>query len=210
MRDYVWSVDPNPVVREYVGQPTPDRALDLGAGEGRNAVWLAAQGWRVTAVDFSAVGLEKAGRLADSLGVTIKTVPADVRVFEIAGAAWDLVLLSFPHVPTADQGPLVARAGRGVVASGALLLIAHDRRNLTDGWGGPQDPDLPYTVEGVVAHLGDLVPEVAGVNRREVATDSGPRVTLDTVVFARRPAPAPGAGAGRKRTGGTLRAALVS
>ncbi|MEI2785642.1 MAG: methyltransferase domain-containing protein [Candidatus Nanopelagicales bacterium] len=62
--DRVWGGEPNRFVVQYLGDLPPGSAIDLGAGEGRNSVWLAQQGWDVTAVDFSATGLRKARQMA--------------------------------------------------------------------------------------------------------------------------------------------------
>jgi SAM-dependent methyltransferase len=80
--ELVWTAQPNRfLVQELRGLP-PGRALDLGSGEGRNAVWLAEGGWKVTAVDFSPVALDKARRLAQARGVTVDWVLADLRDYE--------------------------------------------------------------------------------------------------------------------------------
>ncbi len=74
----VWSSGPNRTVADEVGGLTAGTALDLGAGEGRNALWLAEQGWTVTAVDFSAVGLDKARAIARQRRLQLTTAVADV------------------------------------------------------------------------------------------------------------------------------------
>ena len=76
--DLVWTANSNQFLVAEVAELAPGTALDLGAGEGRNAVWLAQRGWQVTAVDFSAVGLAKAAQLADAAGVTLTAICADV------------------------------------------------------------------------------------------------------------------------------------
>ena len=76
--ELVWTAEPNRFVVDELADLPPGRALDLGAGEGRNSVWLAARGWQVTAVDFSAVGLDKGRRLAGARGVAVDWVCADV------------------------------------------------------------------------------------------------------------------------------------
>src|SRR5690348_14293140 len=92
--ELVWTAEPNRfVVQEVAGLP-PGRALDLAAGEGRNAVWLAERGWAVTAVDFSAVGLDKARRLAAERGVEAGWVVADVLEYVPEPGAYDLVLIA--------------------------------------------------------------------------------------------------------------------
>lgn len=78
--DLVWGEAPNRFVAEELAALPPGRAIDLGTGEGRNAIWLAERGWRVTAVDFSAAGLAQAARLAADRGVSVDWVQADLLV----------------------------------------------------------------------------------------------------------------------------------
>jgi len=102
--DLVWTAEPNRwLVAEAAGLPAR-RALDLACGEGRNAVWLARQGWQVTAVDFSPVALEKARRLAaGSGGPGVDWVEADVHTYRPKPAGCDLVLLAYLHLPGSDR-----------------------------------------------------------------------------------------------------------
>ena len=96
--DRLWSAEPNATVAEVVGSMSPARALDVGTGEGRHAVWLARRGWSVIAVDFSAVGIDR-GR-AESTGLAIDWVVADVREWHPPdGARYDLVLSVYLHLP---------------------------------------------------------------------------------------------------------------
>ncbi|HMQ24520.1 MAG TPA: class I SAM-dependent methyltransferase [Acidimicrobiales bacterium] len=188
---YVWEIEPNRFVAEQVLPLAPGRALDLGAGEGRNAVWLATRGWDATAVDFSTVGVEKAARLAADHDVSVRTVVADALTYEVGACAWDLVLLSYLQLPTDERLAVVRRAAAGVAPGGTLLVIAHDRTNLERGYGGPQDPDVLYDVDETVAAIAgadgeDLEPVVRTVVGRLVTKDDGEHVALDTLVVARR------------------------
>lgn len=189
--DYVWAIEPNRFVAEQVLPLTPGRALDLAAGEGRNAVWLATRGWEATAVDFSAAGLAKAERLAADHGVAVATVVADVHAYELAAGAWDLVVLSYLQLPTEERLAVLRRAAAGVAPGGTLLVVAHDRTNLEHGYGGPQDADVLYDVDETVAAVAgagvvDLVPVVQTVVGRLVIKDDGEHVALDTLVVFRR------------------------
>ena len=84
----VWTAEPNRFVVAELQDLAPGQALDVAAGEGRNAVWLAARGWQVTAVDFSAAGLDKGRRLAQARGVAIDWVHADVRDYQPGAASF--------------------------------------------------------------------------------------------------------------------------
>ena len=188
--DYVWAIEPNRFVAEQVLPLAPGRALDMGAGEGRNTVWLATRGWDATAVDFSAAGMAKAERLAADHGVTVTTVVADALAHEVGAQAWDLVLLSYLQLPTDERLAVVASAAAGVAPGGTMLIVAHDRTNLERGYGGPQDPDVLYDVDETVAAIAaadpGLTPVVATVVGRLVEKDDGEHVALDTLVVARR------------------------
>ena len=93
--ELVWTAQPNRFVVEELQALPPGRALDLGAGEGRNAVWLADRGWEVTAVDFSAAGLDKGRRLAGARGLAIDWVHADLRDYQPGEGSFQLVLIAY-------------------------------------------------------------------------------------------------------------------
>ena len=188
--ELVWSADPNQfLVAEMAGSP-PGRALDLACGEGRNAIWLAEQGWKVTAVDFSAVGLAKGARIAEARGVHVEWVEADVTAWEPPTAAFDLVAVFYLQLVADRRRAALVHAVRALAPGGTLLLVAHDLDNLTRGVGGPQDPDVLYRVEEVADVLAAAGLDVVKAQQveREVATDEGPRPAIDTLVRAVRPA----------------------
>lgn len=185
--DLIWSAEPNQFLVAETAGLAPGRALDLGAGEGRNAVWLARRGWQVTAVDFSDVGLAKAEALAHHAQVTIETVCADAT--EPVGGAFDLVTVLYLQLPTGQRRRAVANAAAAVAPGGTLLVVGHDTTNLTEGVGGPQDPAVLFSPDDVVADLADsgLTVERAERVRRTVHTDAGDRTAIDALVRARRP-----------------------
>ncbi|WP_341251173.1 class I SAM-dependent methyltransferase [Euzebya pacifica] len=184
-KDYLWTVEPNRFVQQHVAQLTPGTAIDLATGEGRNAVWLAGQGWQVTAVDFSPVGLDKARRLAADHDVDVEWVEADVTAYQ-PSATFDLVLVAYLQLSTPQRVEVLRRAAGWVARGGTMLVVAHDRSNVTEGHGGPPSPEVCYDVDETVAALEGLIPSVAEVARRPVQTDEGERVALDTVVVATR------------------------
>lgn len=184
----VWSAEPNRFVVESVAGLTPGAALDLAAGEGRNAVWLAEQGWRVTAVDFSPVAVERGRELAAQRGVPVEWRIADVTAYRPVPSCYDLVLISYLHLPAADLAGVLASARRALRPGGTLVVVGHDLANLTDGTGGPQDPAILLTPETVVDGLAGLRIRRAETARRPVRTTDGGSVdALDTVVVATRP-----------------------
>jgi len=183
--DLVWSAEPNLFLVEEIGRLPPGRALDLGAGEGRNAIWLAGLGWRVTAVDFSEVALEKARRIAATRGVEAAWVRADLVEYRPEPAAFDLVLVLYLHLPWPEMAIVLDRARAAVAPGGAFLLIGNDRSNLEQGHGGPQGAELLYTADEVAGLLGGLEIEEAGTRRRLVETGQGAMCEIDCLVRAR-------------------------
>ena len=188
-RELVWTAEPNRFVVAETADLAPGAALDLACGEGRNAVWLAERGWRVTGVDFSDVAIAKARALAVRRGVEGEWVVADLVDYRPEPGAFDLVLLLYLQVPETERRPIVRAAAEAVAPGGTFLLVAHDRRNLEDGHGGPQYPEVLYTPEEVVADLAGIDGidvERAELVRRPVATAEGERVALDALVRASR------------------------
>lgn len=154
--DYAFGTEPNDFVRAMADRLPAGRLLSLGEGEGRNAVWLAEQGFRVTAVDSSAVGLDKARRLASERGVRIDTRHADLADFPIEPGGWDVVVSIFCHLPP----PLRRRVHRQVVSGlrpgGALLLEAYTPRQLIFGTGGPPVVELMMDLVSLRGELAGL------------------------------------------------------
>ena len=180
--DHVWSAGPNAEVERIVGSWPPGRALDFGAGEGRHAIWLAEKHWRVTAVDFSAVGLAKGEKEASARGLHVDWVVADARSWQPPShTAYDLVLVSYLHLPE----DVLGRTTSWLAPGGALVVVGHARRNLTDGVGGPSDPALLHTPEGLRAAAAGL--DIERCEEIVRPTDEGD--AIDIVLVARRPVP---------------------
>lgn len=187
---FIWTVDANLFLVAEAASLAPGSALDLAAGEGRNAVWLAEQGWAVNAVDFSDVAMEKGKRLAAARKVSDKIDfrGADLRSYQPEVHRFDLVTLIYLQIPQADLAPIIARAARAVASGGTFLLVAHDSANLAHGYGGPRHPAMLYTAEEVVAALGgELTIEKASRVERAVETADGTRIALDCLVRGKRP-----------------------
>lgn len=186
--ELVWTAGPNRFLVEEVAGLAPGTALDLGAGEGRNAVWLARQGWSVTAVDFSAVGMAKAQQLAAAAGVTVTTVVADATE-AVPPGPFDLVIVLYLQLPADERRAAYRAAATALAPGGTMLVVGHDTTNLTAGYGGPQDPAVLFTPDDVVGDLAGtrLLVEKAEEVRRAVSTHDGERVAIDALVRARRP-----------------------
>ena len=187
--ELVWSAEPNRFVAAEVDGLPPGRALDVACGEGRNAIWLAAKGWRVVAVDFSAVALDKARALAGRAGMEVDWVLADVTSYVPEPGSFDLVVLAYLHLPAGPLGTVLAHAAAAVAPGGVLVLVGHDSTNIADGHGGPQDPSVLYGADDVAAALGpDLVVDKGGRVRRPVPAAGGLVDAIDVLVRAHRPA----------------------
>lgn len=148
-KQFVWSEGPNRFVEESLADLDPGRALDLAAGEGRNARWLASLGWEVTAMDFSSVAIEKGRARSGDLPIT--WVVGDALTDELPTC--DLALLAYLQLPAEERAVAVRRAFECLDVGGHFFLVAHDSTNLDEGTGGPQDPAVLYTAEDVLADL---------------------------------------------------------
>jgi len=173
------------VVAEVAGL-RPGAALDLACGAGRNAVWLAGQGWRVTAVDFSAVALRMARGLEAERRVSVEWVEADVLAWMPPARAYDLVCVLYLQLPAAERRTALGRAAAAVRPGGTLLVLGHDLLNLTEGWGGPTQADVLFTPDDVVAEIDDLRIEKAERVRRTVDDPDAAREAIDALVRATR------------------------
>lgn len=162
--ELVWSAGPNQFVEAECADLPGGHALDLAAGEGRNAIWLARRGWRVTAVDFSAVALDKGRTLAGETDV--EWVVGDATTWR-RDAAYDLVVVAYLQLAAAERRDALRNAFGSLRPGGTLLVVAHDTTNLTEGTGGPQDATVLYTAGDVLA---DLEGEAYDVVRAERVT----------------------------------------
>ncbi len=185
-REWLWTVDANRFVVQEVTGMEPGRALDLAAGEGRNAVWLAKQGWEVTAVDFSSVALGRAAELAAHEGVAITTVEADLREYEPPQTAFDLIVLAYLHLPPPILSGVLERARNALAGGGTMVIVGHDLTNLEHGYGGPQSPEVLYTPEDLVADLHPLEILKAEKVDRLYESEEGTFTAIDALVVARK------------------------
>jgi len=186
--DLLWTARPNRFLVAEVAGLAPGRALDVACGEGRNAVWLAEQGWRVTGVDFSGVALEKASRLAEARAVAPEWLQADLLDFQAEARTFELVIVFYLQLSGTPRRTILRAAADAVAPGGTLLLVAHESSNLEHGHGGPQDPSALYTADDVVADLDGTGLEIerAELVKRPVETPAGERTALDALVRARR------------------------
>jgi SAM-dependent methyltransferase len=157
-RPAIWSGRPNHLLVEEVADLGPGRALDVGCGEGADAVWLASQGWRVTGVDLSGVALERAQAHAVAAGLPADAVEwrrADVLAWQPPPAAFDLVSVQFMQLPPEERLPLWRSLAAAVAAGGSLLIVGHHPSDLDTTVRRPRDPDLYFTGADVISAVGD-------------------------------------------------------
>ncbi len=189
--DLVWGSEPNRFVAAELEGLEPGRALDVACGEGRNTVWLARQGWHATGVDFSAAGVGRAVQLAAAGGVSDETefVVADVVAGPLPAGPFDAVVIAYLQLPAGQRRRAVRLAAGALSSGGTLLVVGHDARNLADGVGGPQDPEVLYSPQDILDDLdgiADLVVDKAESVSRPVDTADGPKVAIDALVRVHR------------------------
>ena len=186
--------EPNRLIVEEIGDAAPGRALDLAAGEGRHAVWLASLGWKVVAVDFSAAGLRRARARAEHERHHINFLLADVHTLPLQSAYFDLVLAAFFHPSPPERTTLYPAMARTLAPGGTLLLVSYDIANLTEGTGGPQNPEWlldPPVLAAELEALGLEVKRAETIRQQDVVN-----AVICAVKPAESPSPRPAGGAG--------------
>lgn len=183
----VWSGQPNGALVAEVSQLPPGRALDVGCGEGADAVWLAAKGWKVTALDVSQVALGRAARHAAEAGAEVTWRHAGLVEAEIPAATFDLVSAQYPallHTPNDDAEHALLSA----VAPGGLLLVVHHADVDSDSAKAHGFDPADYVSPADVAALLDDSWQVEVDERRprQVSGGAGAHHSHDVVLRGRR------------------------
>jgi SAM-dependent methyltransferase len=187
----MWSGHVNAVVMAETADLPPGRALDIGCGEGGDALWLAGRGWHVAGVDVSRVALERAAGHARELGPSVAErltwEQHDVLEWSPPTASYDLVSLAFLHLPTSNRTPTYDALARAVASGGTFLVVAHHPSDI-GVVPRPPEPDLFFTAEQLAADLDDGWEIVTSEARpRPGKHPDGHEVTLhDTVLRAVR------------------------
>ncbi|SHF95451.1 Thioredoxin reductase [Geodermatophilus nigrescens] len=151
--DRAWSGRVNDVLATEAADLPPGRALDAGAGEGGDAVWLARRGWAVTALDLSRVALDRAAAAAAAAGVPLDTRKTDISSWEPGEERWDLVTASFLHFLPATRDDVLRRLASAVAPGGTLLVTMHDGSDVSHGVQRPGLPEWYATGEQLAAVL---------------------------------------------------------
>jgi SAM-dependent methyltransferase len=182
----IWSGDANAVLVTELSDLPPGTAFDAGAGEGGDACWLAAQGWKVTAADISTVALERAAAHAGRLGLDITWLHTDLTQTSPPGT-YDLVTAHFLHVPKAAQQALFHRLADAVAPGGTLLVVGHDPRDMTT-MQRPHLAEMGWTADEVAAALGQgWTIEATDARPRDATDPDGRDITIhDAILRARR------------------------
>jgi hypothetical protein len=166
--DYAYGTEPNDFLRETVLGMPRGSALSLAEGEGRNAVWLAEQGYDVSSIEQSEKGVAKMLRLALKRGVVVHPERGDLEDFHIAPNSWDLIVSVFAHTPSTLRRRLHREVVAGLVPGGHFLLEAYTPAQIANNTGGPKDPDLMPTVALLEKELDGLVFEILREVERDV------------------------------------------
>ncbi|NUW31910.1 NAD(P)/FAD-dependent oxidoreductase [Nonomuraea sp. SMC257] len=190
-RPAIWSGRPNPQLVVEAAGLAPGRALDVGSGEGADAVWLAGRGWRVTGTDISTTALERAAAHATEAGIAgrVEWVHADLREHVPEAGAYDLVSAQFMHLPGTERRELFARLAAAVAPGGTLLIVGHHPRDLRTTAHRMHFPEMMYTAEEVASALDPAAWEVvtAETRPRAAVDPEGREITIhDAVMVARR------------------------
>jgi SAM-dependent methyltransferase len=191
----LWSGNANPNLIAEASYLAPGAALDVGAGEGADAIWLAKRGWQVTGVDISGVALERAAGHAAQAGADvagrIRWVQRDLLDGQPVPGRYDLVSAQYLHLPPAARLALFASLADAVAVGGTLLIVGHHPSDMQTSVQRPPIPELFFTGDDVASQLGpaewDIVTNAAAPR---TATDPGgsPVTIHDTVLRARRTA----------------------
>ncbi|ABI56755.1 class I SAM-dependent methyltransferase [Alkalilimnicola ehrlichii MLHE-1] len=172
--DYFYGTDPNDFLAAEASHiPPGGRVLCLAEGEGRNAVWLARQGYRVTAVDASREGVRKGERLAGQHGVSVVWVHADLADYSIEPGCWDGIVGIFAHLPPALRRQVHGAAAAGLRPGGVVIIEAYTPRQLDYGTGGPPDPAMLVNLATLRADFPGLRPVIARERERAVIEGRG-------------------------------------
>ena len=192
-KDALWSRNPNPHLVAQAGELSPGHALDVGAGEGADAIWLASRGWHVIAVDLSPVALKRASAHADEAGEDIagriEWVHEDVTSWDPGPGRYDLVSAQYMHLPPPRRQAMLSHLTAAVAPGGSLLLVCHHPSDLQTTVPRPNIPELFFTGDDIVSELdpGQWAIITNAAPGRTVTDPDGNEVTVhDTVLRAIR------------------------
>jgi SAM-dependent methyltransferase len=188
-RPSLWSGKPNPILVSETQGLTVGSALDAGAGEGADAIWLAERGWRVTAIDVSTVALERAATHAAERGQEIadriEWLQTDLRSWDPGAETFDLVAAHYLQMPAALRAEVFGRLAAAVALGGTLLIVGHHPSDLQTTVPRPPMPELFYTGDDIATLLDAGGWEIVTNDApgRTVTDPDGDPVTIHDTVF---------------------------
>lgn len=186
--ELVWGTEANVFVREHLMGLAPRRVLDLGCGQGRNAIWLAGQGHMVTGLDLSPVAIERARALAAEAGVNVEFAAVDLaREWQPPSGEYDLIVMSYLQLPESTRRAVHARAIEALAPGGMIFLVAHHADNLEQGVGGPPYPEVLFAESHLAEDFAGL--EIRRNERvyRSVEIEGQTGQALDLLFVATKP-----------------------
>ena len=172
--DYLFGTAPNDFLKTVAHQLAPNsQILCLADGEGRNGVYLAAQGHTVTAVDQSRVGLKKAKKLAQQKQVSVETIKADLAEYDLGVESWDCIVSIFFHIPSEVRANIYPRIIAPLKPGGSLILESYTPNQLNHKTGGPPTSDLMLTKDQLTQYFSEMNLEHLQELEREVIEGTG-------------------------------------
>lgn len=185
---FAFGDQPNDFLVEVEQKIPRGEALVVGDGDGRNGVWLAMQGHKVTTIDLSPVGVEKAKHLAASRGTSINAQVGDLETFEMGDGAWDSIVSIFCHLPSELRNQVHENVKRALRPGGVFVLEAYTKANIGRGVGGPQNDDLTVELAELENDFAGWTLEVHRVVERNIVEGKYHNGMSSTVQFlARKP-----------------------
>lgn len=170
--EYAYGTEPNDFLVSAVTKLKRGATLSLAEGEGRNAVWLAQQGFTVSAIEQSEKGVGKTLRLALQRGVIVMAERGELETFHIQPNSWDLVVSIFAHTPQELRRKLHRQVVAGLKPGGVFVLEAYTPAQIANNTGGPKDASLMPTAELLRSELAGLVFDRIEEVEREVVEGS--------------------------------------
>ena len=170
--EYAYGTEPNEFLATSVAKLKPGAALSLAEGEGRNAVWLAQQGFTVSSIEQSEKGVAKTLRLALQRGVIVMAERGELETFHIQPNSWDLIVSIYAHTPRELRRKLHRQVVAGLKPGGVFILEAYTPAQIPNNTGGPKDASLMPTAELLRSELNGLVFDHIAEVERDVVEGS--------------------------------------
>lgn len=169
--EFIYGLLPNKFFKESLEKLSPGKILMLGEGEGRNAVFAAARGWQVDAVDFSKAAKEKAMRLAKQNSVTINYTLSNLENYKFTPDTYDAIGNIFAHINSSLREIVHPGIINTLKIGGYLIVEVFEKDQLGKTSGGPQNIDMLYSIEELKKDFGAM--KIILLEKKEVVLDEG-------------------------------------